>query len=261
MKMKIAIVILAIVCVGLGIAFYATKQQSDELHKADASSILDFSNQLVDANLKLDDLHQVNLTLTNDLALSQQQTEQLSNNLTTANAALDNAKTSLTGAQGQITNLNSQINDLELQNKVLDQRANDLTNTIAQLNSLIESTQDKLAVSETNNDFLQSELEKQVVQKNELEHKFNDLNEVRAQVKKLRDELFVARRLQLMKNDNGNKKGAELLMQRRPAVTNSSAATVPPNYNLNVEVGSDGSVRVIPPLGATNSVPTNSPAP
>jgi len=34
--------------------------------------------------------------------------------------------------------------------------------------------------------------------------------------------------------------------------TNSSASKLPPNYDLNVEVGSDGSVKVIPPMGATN---------
>ena len=58
-----------------------------------------------------------------------------------------------------------------------------------------------------------------------------------------------------MKNDNGNKKGAELLMVRNPVPpANAKSTNAAPNYDLNVEVGSDGSVRVIPPLGtATNS--------
>ena len=92
-----------------------------------------------------------------------------------------------------------------------------------------------------------------MAQKAEVEHKFNDLNELRQQVRKVKDDLFVARRLQLMKNDNSQKKGAQLLIQRSvPAPT----APAPANYGLNVEVGSDGSVKVIPPLGA----PTNAPA-
>jgi hypothetical protein len=99
-----------------------------------------------------------------------------------------------------------------------------------------------------------------MAQKAELEHKFNDLDDLRAQVKKIKTELFVARRIQLMKNDLGNKKGAELLLQHSVTVTPTNApasATTPAaNYDLNVEVGSDGSVRVIPPLGA----PTNSAA-
>jgi hypothetical protein len=30
-----------------------------------------------------------------------------------------------------------------------------------------------------------------------------------------------------------------------------------PSYDLNVEIGSDGSVKVIPPLGNTNSPPAS----
>jgi chromosome segregation ATPase len=264
MKLKIVIVILVLGCFGLGIALYTVTKQADDQRKNDADHILQFSNELVQANENLEELRQVNLTLTNDISLSQQETEQLSNSLVSANVSLMTTKTSLMDAQGQITNLNSQIgdltthiSDLETQNKILDQRANDLTNTIAQLAAQIADTQNQLAVSETNGAYLQGELQKQLAQRAELEHKFNDLNEVRAQVHKLRDEIFVARRLQLMKNDNSSKKGAELLMQRS-SPTNS--ARLPANYDLNVEIGSDGSVRVIPPMGATNApATTNAP--
>jgi chromosome segregation ATPase len=262
MKIKIAIVILAIACVGLGITLFATKKQSDEQHTADVTSMLELSNQLVGATIQLNDFRVANVNLTNDLASSRQQlaltgqqAEQLSNSLAAATATLENTRTSLAAARDQITNLNTHVSDLETQNKVLDQRASELTNTIAQLSAAIENTQNRLAIAETNRAFIEQELQKQMAQKAELEHKFNDLNEVRAQVKKLRDEIFIARRIQLMKNDNGQKKGAELLMQRTPAVTNPSAATAghQTNYNLNVEVGSDGSLRVIPPLNsATN---------
>jgi chromosome segregation ATPase len=262
MKIKIAIVILAIACIGLGIALFATKKQSDEQHATDVTSMLELSNQLVGATIQLNDFRVANVNLTNDLAASRQQlavtgqqAEQLSNSLAAAAAALEETRTSLATTRDQVTSLNTRISDLELQNKVLDQRASDLTNTLAQLSASIENTQNQLAIAETNRTFIEQELQKQMAQKAELEHKFNDLDEVRAQVKKLKDELFIARRIQLMKNDNGQKKGAELLMQRAPDLTNTPAATAehPPNYNLNVEVGSDGSVRVIPPLNsATN---------
>jgi len=260
MKIKIAIIILAVACIGLGVALFATKQQGEDQHVKDVSNLSDLSNQVVNAKSQIDDLGQVNITLTNDIALSRQQTQAISNNLADANAALDQTKSKLAGAQDQITNLsahvsdlnskvsdlNGQISDLEAQNKVLDERATALTNTIAQMNTLIEDTQNKLAVAETNGVFLQDELQKQMAQRAELEHKFNDLNELRAQVKTLKDELFVARLHQLMKNDNGNKKGAELLVTRPPPATNAPTTNAP-NYNLNVEVGSDGSVKVIPP--------------
>ncbi len=256
MKPKIIIVVLAVVCVALAIALFATKSQSDEQHNKDTSSIIDFSNQLVTVNKQVNDLSQVNLMLTNDLSLTHQQSEELSNSLINATATLASTKSELATEQdkvvtltNQLSNLNNQIADLEDQNKVLDQRATDLTNTIAQLNAQIEETQNKLAVSETNNAFIQAELQKQLAEKAELEHKFNDLNAVRAQVKKLKDELFVARRIQLDKNDNGTKKGGQLLIERTPPPSAKPA----PNYDLNVEVGSDGSVKVIPPLGKTNS--------
>jgi chromosome segregation ATPase len=249
MKTKIGIIVLVAICAGLVIALIATKKSADDLRKKDADAILDFSNQLTTANASLDDLRQVNLMLTNDLANSRDALLTLSNNLMETSGELTDTKASLESAQDQITNLNTRIADLEAQNKVLDDRAAALTNTIASLDSQIADEQQKLATSETNNVFLAAELQKQMAQKAELEHKFNDLDEVRAQVRKLRDELFVARRLQWMNNGSNpstQQKGAELLMQR-------PAPARPPHYDLNVEVGSDGSIHVIPP-------PTNSPA-
>ncbi len=254
MKMKIVIVILAVACVALAIALFAVKKSGEEQHVADMSSIMDFSNQVMNADLKINDLNQVNITYSNDLVLSQTQAEQLSNSLNAAAKTINDSKIAIVSAQDQIVTLNSRIGDLETQNKVLDQRANELTNTIAQLNSLIDDTRSKLNASETNSIFLQQALEKQMAQKAEVEHKFNDLNELRTQVKKIKDDLFVARRLQLMKNDNGSKKGAQLLIQRSAPVTNAPA---PANYGLNVEVGSDGSVKVIPPLGASTNAPAH----
>lgn len=251
MKIKIAIIVLAIACIGLAVALIATKKQSEDQHAKDAKDISDYSNQVVAASVRLNDLSQVNLALTNDLALSRQEALELSNSLVAANVVLAADKTNLATAQEVITNLTFRVSDLEEQNKMLDQRAQELTNTIAQLNIRISNTLDKLAIAQTNADFLQGELQKQMTQKAELEHKFNDVNEVRAQVKKLKDEIFVAHRIELSKNDYGSHKGAELLTPRYAgAFTNSSK--VPANYDLNVEVGSDGSVKVIPPLGATN---------
>jgi chromosome segregation ATPase len=153
--------------------------------------------------------------------------------------------------------LTSRITDLEAENQVLDDRANSLSNAITALDSQIAETRQQLATAETNNTFLTFELQKQVEQKAELERKFNDLDEVRAQVKKLRDEAYTARRQQWIDDGtspNMQVKGAQLLMQRPPPrPVPGTAASPPPRYDLNVEVGSDGSVHVLPP-------PTNSAA-
>ena len=262
MKIKIVIILLATICIGLLVALFATKKVADDQRTRDTAAILDFSNQLVTASISLDDVRQVNLMLTNDLSTVHQTATVLSNNLVATASLLSNTKASLSVAEVQIVNLNGRITDLEAQNKALDDRAVELTNRLAELNTLIAATQHKLAGSEANNAFLATELQKQLAQKAELERNFNDLNVVRAQVRKLRDELVITRRLEWIKNGTSpgtQPKGAEALMQRRSvsvspanttavkAATSAGLAAKPASqYDLNVEVGSDGSVHVLP---------------
>jgi chromosome segregation ATPase len=251
MKTKLGIVILVVACGGLAIVLLATKKAADERLKTDAYAILDFSNQLVNANKTLDDYRQVNLMLTNDLAGSRQEALTFSNQFTEASGTLASTKASLQSAQDQIASLHDRIAGLETRNQVLDQRAAALTNAIASLNAQIADTQQKLAGSETNNGFLEKELQRQTAAKTELESKFNNLSTVRTQVKKLKDDLLIARRLQWMRERSepgSQQKGAQLLMQRT-----ASAPARPPHYDLNVEVSSDGSIHVIP-------LPANAPA-
>jgi chromosome segregation ATPase len=258
MKTKLGIVILAVACGGLGIALFATKNAADERLKKDADAILDFSNQLVAATANLDELRQVNLMLTNDLAGSRQEALTFSNQFTETSGMLASTKATLQSAQDQIASLNGRIAGLETRNQVLDQRATALTNAIASLNAQIADTQQKLAGSETNNAFLEKELQRQTAAKAELESKFNNLSTVRAQVKKLRDDLLVARRLQWMHDGveaGSQQKGTQLLMQRT-----ASVPARPPHYDLNVEVGSDGSIHVVPLPANAPATTTNLPA-
>jgi len=251
MNTKVGIAILAVVCLGFAVALVVIKHQADTQQAENAITILDFSNQIVKANVSIEDLNQANLNLNNDLATNRQMSLALSNQLTETVGTLASTAASLQDARQQITNLNEHISDLTAQNQVLDQRASSLSNTIAELDTQINFTQMKLAASETNNAFLDSELKRQIAQKAELEHKFNDLAEVRAQVRKLRDDLLIARRLAWMRAgiDPANPpKGGQLLMQRSPPATKAAPAADSSLYNLNVEVGSDGSVHVIPPL-------------
>lgn len=250
MKIKIGIIVLATVCIGLLVGLFITQKAADTRHTQDAAAMLVFSNQLDAASNSLNDLHQVNLVLTNDLSALQQEAAALSNHLEAASTALTSTKVLLAGAEGQIVNLNGRVNDLEAQNKALDERAGELAVKIAMMNAQIATTQLKLASAQGDNAYLTAELKKQMAEKAELERKFNDLNAVRAQVKKLKDEAFVARRLQWMKDGadpSTPPKGGTVLMQRSPAKSAAAPAKPAPQYDLNVEVGSDGSVHVIPP--------------
>jgi chromosome segregation ATPase len=250
MKTKIGVVILAAVCIGLLIALLATKKAAEGQRVTDEATISSFSNQLVTAHGSLDELNQDNIVLSNYLATTRAAYADASNNLVETSTTLAAAQTSLQGAQDQITNLNSRLNDLQLQNQALDAQVGALSNTIVTLDSQIADTQQKLATTETNNIFLTGELQKQMAQKAELEHRFNDLDAVRAQVRKLRDEAFTARRLQWMNDGTSpttQPKGGEILMKRTPPTPASTATNSRPQFDLNVEVGSDGSVHVIPP--------------
>lgn len=251
MKTTLGIIVLVIICAGLVAALVAGKKRMDSQQKKDADTILDFSNQLTTANANLDELRQVNLMLTNDLNANRKSLMTFSNQYVATSASLSNTKAALKTAQDQIA-------DLESQNRLLDQRAVAMTNTIANLSAQITETQIKLVASETNNVFLESELKRQVAERAELERKFNDLSLVRAQVRKLRDDLLVARRLKWMRegtDPSQQRKGAELLMvHTRPNNRNLG----PAHYDLNVEVSSDGSVQVVPTTAnasATNHVP------
>jgi len=244
MKTKLGVVILAVAFAGLAVALLVMKKTADERVKKDTNTILEFSNQLVNAQQEIDELGQVNLKLTNDLAASHQETLVFSNQFTETAGTLTTTKASLQGALEQITGLNRRIAGLQTQNQVLDQRAAALSSAIAGLNTQIADTQHQLADSETNNVFLEKELQRQTAARAALEGKFNNLTTVRAQAKKLKDDLFAARRLQWMREGTDpslQAKGAQQLMQRTAPVP-----VRPPHYDLNVEVSSDGAIRVVP---------------
>ena len=268
MNTKIGIAILLAACVCLAVVLAVVKTQDNKLHEEDAKKISDFSSQLDEANTNLNDLRQTNLKLNTDLAANRAAALAVSNSLVEARSALaatvtayqdaqlqiTNAQIQIATDQSQITNLNDRIASLEKQNQALDQRANTLSDTIKSLDSQIAATQLKLATTQTNNAFLQAELKREVAQREDLERQFNDLKIVRQQVTKLRNDLIAARELEWMHEgiDPANPmKGGQLLMMRSLTVPKASSRN--PAYDLNVEVRSDGSVHVIPPL-------TNSPA-
>ncbi len=255
MTTKIGLVALVVACAVIVGAWFATQKQVADQRKKDADAILDFSNQWVVASEKLDELRQVNLSLTNSLAASRQEALTFSNQFLEVSSTLAGARASLQSAQEQVANLNGRITDLEAQNQALDQRAAALTNSIAGLDAQIADTQHTLADSETNNPFLEKELQRQTAAKSELERKFNDLGQVRSQVKKLHEDLVVTRRLQWTRtgmNPSSPQKGAQLLMQHLTPAR-------PTHYDLNVEVGSDGTIHVIPSSTNAPATKTNPP--
>ncbi len=261
MKNRIGVVILVVVCLGLGIGLISIKRQSDKQKVDSEASIQNFSNKLVVAASQLDETKQVNAELRKDLDNEKKNYGDLTNNYSQLSANLSQSETSLRTSEQEVAKRDVKIAELESQNQALDRRAQDLSLDITNLTASIDATQKKLLASEGDKSLLEKELKRMVAEKAELERQFNDLTVLRAQVAKLREEQMIARRIDWTARGvyaAAEQKGAQRLMTG--LVAPSQARAPKPNYDLNVEVTSDGSVRVIPPLtnstaGATSPSP------
>ena len=258
MKNKAGIVVLIILCAVLAITLLVRSKQAADQKIKDVETIFNLSNKLVKASDDLGDQRQVNVSLEKDLAERKTEVAQLTNDLTQTTASLAKTTADLQNATGEVARREAKIAELEAQNQSLDKQALELSATITNLNARIADTQNKLATAEGDKAFLQGELKRLLADKAEMERKFNDLEILRAQVKKLRDELSIAKRLDWIRKGlfaDTEQKGAQKLMTGiKPPPSEK-----PAHYDLNVEVGSDGTVRVIPPLtnrpAATNPPP------
>ena len=251
MKTTIGVIILAVLCLGLGVVLFTSKKQAAEEKRKDTETISTLSNQVVATSDKLTEQKQVNLTLEKEVETRKQQQTELTNKITEVTAALVKTEDFLKASKQDVASRDAKIADLEKQNHELDLKAADLTTAITNLTTQIADTRRKLTASEGDKAFLEQELKRLMSEKAELERQFNDLVIVRAQVAKLREELNVARRLDWIRKGlfaSDDQKGAAKLMTK-PA----TAADAPAHFDLNVEVNADGSVKVIPPL-------TNAPA-
>ena len=258
------IIILTLACVGLAIALVVNQTNATKDRKTAEDTISTQSNGWVDAEGKLEDERKKNIALTNDLAAKVRDMVIITNQIVETSNTLAKTEDSLKAAQDEVAKRDTQIADLEAQNKQLDEKAADLSTSITNLQSQIDSTQKKLAASEGDKAFLEKELQRLVAEKAELERQFNDLKVLRTQVAKLKEELNISRRLAWIREGifaRADQKGAQQLMQKSPPApspdgTNSNAVPKHGNYDLNVEVNADGTVRVIAP---TNSEPASPP--
>jgi chromosome segregation ATPase len=267
MKNRLALIVLGLLCLGLAIAVITIRNNEVEQKRNDTDAILGFSNKWVETSTKFEDQKQVNAEMEKDLTARKQILLELTNNFTTVSsnladtsANLSKTEESLKTSQAELAKRDAKIAELETQNQALDKQAGELSTSITNLTMQIADTEKKLEASEGDKAFLQKELKRMMTEKAELERQFNDLTVLRAQVSKLKQELSIARRLEWIRQGlfaANEQKGAQKLMQG----VGSAAATAKaarPAYDLNVEVGADGSVKVIPPPASrteTNSVP------
>jgi len=259
MKNRVGIVILVLGCVALGITLIMVKHDAVKDRNEATVKIEAYSNKWVETSAKWDEEKQNAAKLYEDLDKRKQAYTELSNNFSEASNTLAKTQTDLKAREEELKQRDAKIADLETQNQALDKQAAELSSAITNLNVQIADTQRKLATSEDNKAYLEKELQRLITEKAELEKQFNDITVLKAQVAKLREELTIARRIEWIRNGlfaSAEQKGAQKLMQGfGPAQTQARAAR--PNYDLNVEVTADGSVRVIPPITNNPARPTN----
>lgn len=267
MKNRIGIILLALVCLALGIVLIATRKQGEKRQAEDEARVEALSNKWVKTSNDLDEQRQVSAMLEKDIEKQKQALADLTNSfsrvsgqLTLVSGNLAQTEASLKSTEEEVKKRDGRISELENQNQVLDKQALDLSAAMTNLTMQIADTHRKLAASEGDKAFLEKELKRLLVEKAELERQFNDLAVLRAQVSRLKEELSIARRIEWIRRGlfaSSDQKGAQKLMTglKEPA----PAAKPAGNYDLNVEVSSDGKVRVIPP--GTNSPQTNAPTP
>lgn len=236
---------------GMGTGWFLTSKRAAEDHARSVGQMMTLSNDLVSTTFKLTEQQKVNASLETNLNTRSQELTTLSNRWTQVTSDLNRAeaeaKAAAEAARLEIEKRDKQIAGLEGERDDLTQKMDALTGQITGLNQKISDTERKLASSEGDREQLRRELKRLLAEKADLERKFNDLAVLREQVRKLKDELSIAKRLDLIRRGlyGVDKKGAQVLNEGiRPATTDKNGSQTP----IQAEVGTDGSVKVGNPV-------------
>ncbi len=252
MQSKGAIALLVLVALGLGTGLLVRDRKARTEKQTDVSKIVQLSNTVVETQSRFEEQRLVNLTLSTNLAGRETDLATFSNRVVSTSADLaraqTDAKAAAEAAASEMAKRDAKISDLQGQNDDMTKKMSDLNASLSTLEKQITDTQRKLAASEGDREFLLKELKRLQTEKAELERQFNDLAALRDQVRRLRDELSIARRLEWIRQGiygNQTQKGGEKLMQDAPA--DLSKIT---NNTVRIDLKQDGSVKVAPPTNA-----------
>lgn len=253
MKSSVVAVLLALACIGVGAGWYVSHDKAEKNRLALESEKTRLSKDLVETTAKLTEQVRVNANLETNLTQRVEELNTFSNKWTFVSTTLakteSEAKAAAESAKAEIEKRDKQISGLEGEKDDLTKKMGELTGQIGTLEGQIKETERKLAASEGDREALKKELRRLIAEKAELEKKFNDLAVLREQVRKLKEELSIARRLDFIRRGlyGFDKKGAQLINEgvRPPAPKNGATNAFP----LKVEVGTDGSSKIETPTG------------
>jgi chromosome segregation ATPase len=251
MKRNFFVIILLLVCIGLGAGWFVRHKKAVKEKEADVAKIEWLSNEVKQTSAKMEEQREVISNLQTNLSTKVEQITTISSDVTSLTANLAKveaeAKTAAESAQAELAKRDAKITELESQRDDLTKRMTDLNGAITNLETTIAETEKKLEASEGDRDFLLAELKRLQTEKAELERQFSDLAVLREQVRKLRDELSIAKRLEWIRRGiyGSTLKGAELLQQGFAV-----APVEKRSYDLEVELKQDARGQVLSPAAS-----------
>lgn len=253
MKDKASIIVLIIVAAGLGVGLIVVSNKAHR-EKQDLNDKLSVqSNTVTTIKASLAELEAVNQALETNLATTR---ADYSNKLSVSDASLRSTQENLEKIKAEakaqadadiveIAKRDKRISDLETQNQDLDKQAADMRGHISGLETQISATKDKLARSEGDRDVLLKELKRLQAEKTVWENRFNDLAVLQHQVRKLKDDLALARNLDWIRRgiyDTFAEKGGERLIHPTYNLPPQASPTV------NVELHQIGDPKIVTPI-------------
>jgi chromosome segregation ATPase len=252
--MKAILAVLAVVVAGLCWALYDTRTNARDRREADALVIGDYSNRWVEIRALFEEQQRVNTSLNSTLDVRNAELHATRGRLSDVSATLARTEAEKAAdkkkADEEIARRDGKIASLESRNDDLGKQMVELNTSIEGLEQQIAATEQKLAQSEGDKQALLAELTRLRAEKARLETQLNDLAFLRDQVRKLKDELSLARRLDWIRRGiygNAQKKGAERMQE---LAARAAAAPAAPAGATGVELRQDGSITV-----TTNAAP------
>jgi chromosome segregation ATPase len=233
--------LLAVACVGLSVALVMQQKRSDSQLQAANSKADHLSAEVVRDELKLSEQMKVNSSLETNLAQRISEAAFFSNKLAFISAELakldaDN-RSAAEKAKEEIAARDQRIERLSQEKDAIATTLQELTAQIGSLQSKITETQRALASARGDRDALRQELQRLIQEKSALEKRFEDLTAVRAQLAKLREDAYLARRLELVRKGliDMDRKGAQLL-QKGIRPNHPSNSQEPIHSDLDAEI-------------------------
>ncbi|MBT5925811.1 MAG: hypothetical protein HOH33_04250 [Verrucomicrobia bacterium] len=244
-------ILLGIVCALLLAGLVVRHLQATKVEQAKEEKIKVVESSLNETQEKLSTQTQTNKVLRTQLDTKSEAFDTLKNryqSITTELEKVQNEVVAVTSeanaAKKTIADQDKRIAELSTERDALTGQMTELNINMESLESHILETQRKLAASEGDREFLLKELKRLQAEKADLERQFNDLAVLRDHIRKLKDELSIARRIEWIRKGimgaGSTPKGATLLKR------GFKRAEPKPNFDLNVELNQEGGVQVIP---------------